>query len=52
MKHAVLAVVALLFWPIQGTTHAWVWTTIILAAIRNDRARERAQEGARCSIWT
>lgn len=46
MTHAALVVAALLFWLIQGTTHGWVWTAIMVAAIRNDRARTlRAQEG-------
>jgi hypothetical protein len=37
-----LAALALLFWPIQGTTHAWVFTALMLAAIRNDAVRGRA----------
>lgn len=46
MTHAALVVAALLFWLIQGTTHGWVWATLMLATIRNDRARLlRAQEG-------
>ena len=32
----VLVALALAFWPIQGTTHAWVWTALALAAIKND----------------
>ena len=40
MKHAVLAALAIVFMLVQGTTHAWVWTALMLAAIRNDHARE------------
>lgn len=36
MRQATLAAFALVFWPIQGTTHAWVWTALMLAAIWRD----------------
>ena len=41
MKHAALAALALLFWPIQGTTFGWVFTALMLAAIKSDWRRER-----------
>ena len=39
MTHVALSVLALLFWPIQGTTHGWVFTALMLAAIRSDWRR-------------
>ena len=27
------ALAALAYWPIQGTGHGWVWTTLMLRAI-------------------
>jgi hypothetical protein len=36
MKYAFLAALALVFWPVQGTTHGWVWSTIMLTAIWRD----------------
>jgi hypothetical protein len=36
MKHAALAALALLFWPIQGTTHGWAFSTVMLVAIYRD----------------
>ena len=41
MKHAVLAIAALLYWVVVGTTHSWVPAAIMLAAIHRDFARER-----------
>lgn len=41
MKHALLAVAALLYWVVVGTTHSWVPAAIMLAAIHRDFARER-----------
>ena len=47
MTYVALAVLAVLFWPIQGTTHGWVWTALMLAAIHNDwrRAPPEALQG-------
>jgi hypothetical protein len=39
VKHLTLAALALLFMVIQGTTHAWVWTALALAAIHSDWRR-------------
>lgn len=39
LRHATLVVLAILFWPIQGTTHAWVWVALALAAIGSDWRR-------------
>ena len=39
MKHAALAALAILFWPIQGTTFGWVFTALMLAAIHSDWRR-------------
>lgn len=41
VTRAALAVLAVLFWPVVGTTHAWVFTALMLAAIRRDAARSR-----------
>jgi hypothetical protein len=41
VKHAALAVAALAFWPIVGTTHSWVFTTLMLTAIWADWRRTR-----------
>ena len=39
MKHALLAVAALLYWVVVGHGHTWAVTAIALAALRNDRKR-------------
>jgi hypothetical protein len=39
MKHLTLAVLALVFMVAQGTTHGWVFTTLMLVAIRSDWRR-------------
>jgi len=39
MKHLTLAALVILFWPIQGTTHGWVWSTLMLVAIWRDWVR-------------
>jgi hypothetical protein len=42
VKHAALALVALAFWPMQGTTHGWLFSTIMLTAIYRDYQTTRA----------
>jgi len=41
MKHTLLAALAILFWPIQGTTHGWFFSTVMLVAIYRDWRRSR-----------
>ena len=36
MKHAALAVAAILFWVAVGHGHSWVFTTLMLRAILSD----------------
>ena len=36
MKHALLAALALLFWPVVGHGHTWVFVALMLAAIWKD----------------
>lgn len=41
LGYVLLALGALLFWPIQGTTHGWVWTALMLRAVYSDWQRAR-----------
>jgi hypothetical protein len=49
VKHLTLATLALLFMLVQGTTHAWVWTALALAAIRSDWRRGPRYGSASCT---
>jgi hypothetical protein len=49
MKHAVLAIAALLYWVVVGTTHSWVPATLMLAAIHHDYVFTRARDAPRQS---
>jgi len=33
---------AVLFWPLQGTTHGWVFSTLMLTAIWSDYRTTRS----------
>jgi len=39
VKHAALAAAVLVFWVAVGHGHTWVFTAVMLAAIRSDARR-------------